>query len=96
MNASTFPSVDRTVILRRLKTLVRDVIPLTIDADAIHDDANLYDDCGLDSTSVIDLVLRIEEDFGIGLAEEDLEVELFQDLGHLADMVAARMPEATV
>jgi acyl carrier protein len=42
---------------------------------------------GLDSIEVIALALAIEMEFDIQIADQDLNVELFKDLGSLTDYV---------
>jgi acyl carrier protein len=77
--------------LASLKAIVIDVTKMKIAPADIREDANLFDDCGLDSTSVVDLVLAIEEKFGITIQEEDLEAELFQNISNLACFVNAQL-----
>ena len=76
-----------------LKQIVVEVTQVTIDPSSIHDSANLFNDCGLDSTSVIDLVLSIEDKFGVSLDEDELVVTLFQDLSKLCSLIEAKRLE---
>ena len=56
-----------------LKQLVISVAKLKLSPGEISDHASLFEDCGIDSTSVIELVLSIEEKYGIViLCEEEL------------------------
>jgi len=87
--------LERTDVLRQLKSLVMQVVPYKASTDEIADHANLYNDW-LDSTSVVELVLRIEDHFGIAVGAEDVEMELFQDLGKLADMVTGKLEQSAV
>jgi acyl carrier protein len=73
-----------------LKELVVEVTQANIDPSSIRDTANLFNDCGLDSTSVIDLVLSIEERFGVSIDEDELVVTLFQDLSKLCSLIDAK------
>jgi acyl carrier protein len=82
--------IERTDVLTQLKELVLKVSPIKGSVDQIQDHANLYGDW-LDSTSVVELVLKIEESFGIAVSADDVEIELFQDLGNLADMVMEKL-----
>jgi acyl carrier protein len=79
--------------IEALKQLVVEVTQVTIDPHSISDSANLFNDCGLDSTSVIDLVLSIEEKFGVSLDEDELVVTLFQDLSKLCSLIEAKRLE---
>ena len=57
----------------------------------VRDDANLFEDCGLDSMSVLDLVLAIEERFGITISADELQSELFQRITNLAQFVDSKL-----
>ncbi|MFF4603848.1 acyl carrier protein [Streptomyces sp. NPDC001339] len=52
-------------------------------------DANLFDDYGLDSTGVLDLLMRLEEVFDVEFDTEELEMSHFATVRTLADYVAA-------
>jgi acyl carrier protein len=73
--------------LAALKKIVNDIVPLPPDRAALADRALLFEDCGLDSTSIIDLVLRIESEFGVAIQEEELDLDVLVDLGTLAAFV---------
>jgi acyl carrier protein len=77
-----------------LKQLVVEVTQANIDPSSIRDSANLFNDCGLDSTSVIDLVLSIEDRFGVNIDEDELVVTLFQDLSKLCSLIEAKQLDA--
>lgn len=51
---------------------VRDLIvdQLSVDADEVKADANIQDDLGADSLDVVDLVMNIEEEFGVEIPDE--------------------------
>ncbi|KEF07892.1 MULTISPECIES: acyl carrier protein [Streptomyces] len=52
-------------------------------------DAKLFDDYGLDSTGVLDLLMRLEEVFDVEFDTEELEMSHFATVRTLADYVAA-------
>lgn len=39
----------------------------------IRDDASFVDDLGADSLDIVDMVMRLEEEFGISIPDEDLD-----------------------
>ena len=45
---------------------------LDIDSDKIGADTNIAEDLGADSLDVVELMMSIEEDFGITIDEEDV------------------------
>lgn len=58
-------------IFEKLKDLVVD--QLGVDEDEVTLEANIQDDLGADSLDVVDLVMSVEEEFGVKIADEELE-----------------------
>ena len=94
MEAKWSETATRSEILAKLKDLVIEVTQLKIAPEAISDTANLFNDCGLDSTSVVDLVVGLEQNFDISVDDDELDVKLFQDLSKLAEFVEAKQEMA--
>jgi acyl carrier protein len=90
MEAKLIETATRSEILAKLKQLVIEVTQLKIAPETISDTANLFNDCGLDSTSVVDLVVGLEQNFDISVDDDELDVKLFQDLSKLAEFVEAK------
>ncbi len=75
-------------IIHRLKLLVA-ALDIEFDADEIDETMFLFEGgLGLDSFAVVELIVAIEQEFGIEFPEQDLTPELFQDLRTLGDVVA--------
>lgn len=81
----------RSQMLATLKELVVETTQMKVSPDTISDTANLFNDCGLDSTSVVDLVIGLEQKFEITIDEDELDVKLFQNLSTLAEFVEAKL-----
>ena len=90
MEAKLSEISTKSEILARLKELVIEVTQLKIAPEAISDTANLFNDCGLDSTSGVDLVVGLEQNFDISVDDDELDVKLFQDLSKLAEFIEAK------
>ena len=58
-------------IFDKLKELVVD--QLGVEEDEVTMEATMQDDLGADSLDLVDLVMSVEEDFGVKVADEDLE-----------------------
>lgn len=63
--------------------------------DAVHvevptADADLFEAGVLDSLAFVELLLRLEREFGISIALEDLELDQFRSIARIATFVAAR------
>jgi acyl carrier protein len=72
-----------------ISVLKQIVVDITRVAD-VGDNANLFEDCGLDSMSVLDLVLAIEEKFGITITPDELDSELFQRVSNLVRFIDSK------
>jgi len=53
-------------------------------------DTDLFDGGILDSLAFIDLLTRLEENFGIRVAIDDLEIENFRSIAKIAAFAAAK------
>ena len=58
-------------IFDKLKELV--VEQLGVEEDEVTMEATMQDDLGADSLDLVDLVMSVEEEFGVKVADEDLE-----------------------
>ena len=58
-------------IFDKLKELVVD--QLGVEEDEVTMGASMQDDLGADSLDLVDLVMSVEEEFGVKVADEDLE-----------------------
>ena len=58
-------------IFDKLKELVVD--QLGVEEDEVTMEASMQDDLGADSMDLVDLVMSVEEEFGVKVADEDLE-----------------------
>ena len=46
---------------------------LVVEEDEVTMEASMQDDLGADSLDLVDLVMSVEEEFGVKVADEDLE-----------------------
>ena len=58
-------------IFDKLKELVVD--QLGVEEDEVTMEASMQDDLGADSLDLVDLLMSVEEEFGVKVADEDLE-----------------------
>jgi acyl carrier protein len=62
---------------------------LSVDADKVVPEAKLGDDLDADSLDLVELVMALEEEFGIEVPEEDLEG--VETVGQAYDLVVAKL-----
>ncbi|MGB9789963.1 acyl carrier protein [Thermotoga caldifontis] len=63
--------MNKEELLERIKEIIAD--KLGVDIDEVTDDADLIDDLDADSLDLVDLAMAIEDEFGVTIADEELE-----------------------
>ena len=63
--------MDREEILDKVKAVVVD--QLNVEDDEVVEDASFIDDLGADSLGIVELVMALEEEFGVSIPDEDAE-----------------------
>lgn len=58
-------------MLEQLKEMIAD--SLGVEADTITEESSFKDDLGADSLDLFELVMSLEEEFGVEIPSEDLE-----------------------
>ncbi|MCX4355230.1 MAG: acyl carrier protein [Oscillospiraceae bacterium] len=59
-------------ILEKVKDLIADQLDV-VDKDSITEGSSITDDLGADSLDVVDLVMALEDEFGIEIPEDEVE-----------------------
>jgi acyl carrier protein len=90
METSVIAVTVDSEILAMLKRMVIAVSQANLAPEQISDHANLFNDCGLDSTSIVELVISMEEEFGIRFSEDEIDLKLFQDLARLGSYIESK------
>jgi len=74
----------------RLKSMIVERLFLRVAPEDIEDEKSLIDDYGADSVSLLELVVGLEEEFGIRVEDEDFDVAHFSSVAALAKFVRER------
>ena len=75
-------------IAQRVKELIVRRLKLEIDPATISDDAPLFGEgLGLDSIDALELVLGLEQEFGIKVQDEEVGVKAFASVNALVDFI---------
>lgn len=82
---------DDKSIETRLKELVVERLFLSVDPSEINEEANLLETYGVDSVGLFELLIGLEEVFGISLEEEEFQVESFSTVKGIAELVRGRL-----
>ena len=76
-------------IEERVKKVVED--QLSVNPDQISREASFIDDLGADSLDTVELVMALEEEFGIEIPDE--EAEKITKVGEAIDYIEAHLDE---
>ena len=76
-------------LAQRVNTIIGD--QLAVEEASLVPEANLLDDLGADSLDVVELIMALEEEFGVEVPDEDVETmrtinDIVQYLGTRVDL----------
>jgi acyl carrier protein len=86
--------VNREQIIEHIRVALS--IVLNRELADLDQDVRLFEDLALDSTSVIELLMALEDTIGLEIDPDELEPNVFYNVASLADYVGARVPGAAV
>lgn len=84
----TEKSIEQTI-----KEIMVERLFLKMQADEISDDALLMEELGVDSVSVFEIVVGLEEVYGITFEDDEFQIETFRTPKSIADYVRKKMEE---
>lgn len=74
---------------QRIKQMIVDHLFLSVAPSRIGDDESLMEVYGVDSVALFELVVGLEEDFGVSMEERDFSVDNFRTVNTIARFVEA-------
>jgi acyl carrier protein len=83
-----------TALEQRIRDLVVDRLELDLEPAAIDPASDLKDDLGLDSAALLEVVVSLEEAFGIAVDVEDVTEDNFRSVAAIAAYVERRLRDA--
>ena len=82
-------------IEHQVKQVIIRTLSLEVEAEEIDDEDALFGGgLGLNSMATIEIIVGLEEEFGIEVPDEDLRVELFDSVQTMADYVCTALHKA--
>ena len=79
--------MEHDEILAKVKEVIVD--QLSVEEDDVTPEASFFDDLGADSLDIVELVMALEDSFGISIPDED--AESIKTVGDAVDYIAANM-----
>jgi acyl carrier protein len=79
--------MEHDEIFSKVKEVIVD--QLSVEEDDVTADASFFDDLGADSLDIVELVMALEDSFGISIPDED--AESIKTVGDAVDYIAANM-----
>lgn len=77
--------------LDRLRKVLRDTLQIGSRADNLTENSRLFGGIPeFDSVAVISIVMAIEEEFGVKIADSELSAEIFETLGSLDRFISRK------
>jgi acyl carrier protein len=81
---------DLGEVLVQVKQLLVERLFLEVKPEDIADEENLIEKFGIDSVRIFEVVVGLEETFGLSFADEDFSVERFSTAKQIAETVVAK------
>jgi len=72
---------------KQIKEMIVERCFLTISPDEIEDEAPLMESVGLDSVQILEVVVGLEEVFGVTFEDADFDIENFSSVAAIAQYV---------
>lgn len=87
------PSENRKKIFDRVKILLEPWIDDISVTDEINEETNMLSELGIDSVGVLQLILGIEQEYGIRINDYELDSEFLSRIGNIINMIENRTHE---
>lgn len=82
-------------VIKKLRAHVLDTYLFTSDENALGNDDSFLDKGIIDSTGILELVMFLEEQFGVKVDDSELLPENFDSINRLAQFVARKTGQTT-
>ncbi|WP_128895294.1 phosphopantetheine-binding protein [Longirhabdus pacifica] len=78
--------MKNTEIIAKLKEIIEEDLEHEL-PEQLNESHQVYEDLGIDSIMVLQLLVYVEEAFNVAVPEEDVDPETFQTIGNLVAFI---------
>lgn len=75
---------------QQIKAMIVERLFLKVEPSAIGDDVNLMAEYNIDSVNLLEILVGLEEVFGISVEDADFDVETFSTVSSIAEYVVQK------
>jgi acyl carrier protein len=75
----------------KLKRMIVERLFLDVEPHDIGDDTSLMDTYGIDSVALFELVVGLEDEFGVVMEDVDFQIDTFKSVNSIAAFVAEKV-----
>ena len=74
----------------RIKQMIVERLFLNVEPNDIPDDASLMETYGIDSVALFELVVGLEDEFGVVMDDVDFQIDTFRTVNSIAEFVQSK------
>lgn len=74
----------------QIKQMIVDRLFLSVKPEDISDDAPLMETYGIDSVALFELVVGLEDEFGVVMEDVDFQIDTFRTVDSIAEFVESK------
>jgi acyl carrier protein len=78
----------------KLKAMIVERLFLNVAPEDIKDDEPLMETYNIDSVALFEVVVGLEEDFGVSMEDDEFSLDLFENVNSVADFVSKKLAES--
>ena len=75
----------------QIKELIRERLFLHMEPEQVKDDASLLEELGIDSIGLFELIVALEEEFGIKVEDTEFDLEQFLTIERIAYFTESKL-----
>ena len=75
----------------KIKTILVNKTKFAISKEDINDKTNLFDDLGMDSIEMLELIVEFEDGFGIEFDDDDIDAEVLGNVSKIVELIRGKV-----